>query len=158
MLRNCLLTLGFAAHSAVPVAACGLSTEELKLSLIGDWQVANGIGTLAMNGRVMPLPSGNSASASVIPTEPVWRSQAALHREPTTHISLKTIDLSWMRQVERYWSKEKLGSVKKLKSSPMKNSTCSPDAPRGNCCRNSILPVGFKTPKERWILTFTSLC
>ncbi|AUQ52347.1 hypothetical protein PhaeoP83_04129 (plasmid) [Phaeobacter inhibens] len=69
MLRNCLLTLGFAAHSAVPVAACGLSTEELKLSLIGDWQVTNGFGTLAMSGRVMPLPSGNSASASVIPTE-----------------------------------------------------------------------------------------
>lgn len=69
MLRNALLAVGLLAYSALPAVACGVSADELKLSLIGDWQVSNGFGTLSMNGRSMPLPSGNSTTATIVPTE-----------------------------------------------------------------------------------------
>ncbi|KII15959.1 hypothetical protein [Phaeobacter sp. S60] len=67
--RNLLLACGLFAPSALPVTACGPNNDELKLSLIGDWQVANGFGTPSINERSKPLPSGNNTRASFIPTE-----------------------------------------------------------------------------------------
>ncbi|MFY0617730.1 hypothetical protein [Shimia sp.] len=69
MFRTVLMAAGLLASCALPAVACGPSAEELKLSLIGDWQVSNGFGTLSMNGRIMPLPSGNSTTATIVPTE-----------------------------------------------------------------------------------------
>ncbi|WP_207796965.1 hypothetical protein [Tritonibacter scottomollicae] len=64
-----MAAIGLIVHLSTPAAACGISSEELKISLIGDWQVSNGFGTLSFNGRTMPLPSGNSTSAKIVPTE-----------------------------------------------------------------------------------------
>lgn len=69
MIRNALIAIGLIVHVSSPAEACGTSREELELSLIGDWQVSNGFGTLSFNGRTMPLPSGNSTSATIVPTE-----------------------------------------------------------------------------------------
>uniref|UniRef100_UPI00260A8427 hypothetical protein n=1 Tax=Pseudophaeobacter sp. TaxID=1971739 RepID=UPI00260A8427 len=69
MIRNVLIAMGLMVHVATPAAACGTSSEELQISLIGDWQVSNGFGTLSFNGRTMPLPAGNSTSATIVPTE-----------------------------------------------------------------------------------------
>ncbi|MDO6758025.1 hypothetical protein Q4598_17440 [Phaeobacter inhibens] len=69
MIRNILIAISLVVHVSTPATACGASSEELELSLIGDWQVSNGFGTLSFDGRTMPLPSGNSTSATIVPTE-----------------------------------------------------------------------------------------
>lgn len=63
------VSLGLLALTGLPVAACNLGKEELKLSLIGDWQVSNSFGTLTFGGKTIPLPAGNTGQAQIIPTE-----------------------------------------------------------------------------------------
>lgn len=69
MFRTVLMAAGLFASCALPAAACGPSVDELKVSLIGEWQVSNGFGTLSMNGHTIPLPSGNSTTAEIVPTD-----------------------------------------------------------------------------------------
>lgn len=69
MFRVVLIAFALCVTCALPAVACGPSPDELKLSLIGDWQVSNGFGTLSMNGHSIPLPSGNSTVATIVPTE-----------------------------------------------------------------------------------------
>lgn len=50
------------------VWACGASSEELVLTLPGEWEVSNGFGTLTIGQRTIPLPAGNVDVAQIVPT------------------------------------------------------------------------------------------
>lgn len=64
-----LLVGNLAAGGAALALGCDAGIYELQEALPGKWKVENTAGVLTMQGRTIPLPPGNSSTATIAMTE-----------------------------------------------------------------------------------------